>query len=888
MSQWAVRHPKSAIVAWLFVLIVALGVGSAFGGATVNSFALPGTPSQQAQDLLQKIGSPSPDPTASLTIVWSPTSGSATDKAVREKVMPMLEDIAKEPHVVCVQTPFEESGRYKDLGEKCPEAMATSLPDAVTAGISSVLVKETGLTLAEVQDAAKVLAPLAEVAPERLGSLARVLPTAAAIARLPKPVLEGLVKAGNWLAGVIPGVTKSDADQLAGILGGLQKFAELPESVLKPLSEANPDRLAKVAQALPGDVAEFERLDAEMMKKVDRLRSAAEVVQRAISPVSADGRVAFATATVDEGALTAEQADSVASILRSHASADLQIGAQGAGIEAAGSGRDNSIPVGLVAAVIILLIAFGSLVAAFLPIISAGTGLAAASGLTLLASRGMDISSVAPSLAIMIGLGVGIDYALFVLNRYRQGLQGGAEPKEAALTAVRTAGRAVHFAGFTVIVALLGMFLLGINFFNGLAVAAALAVLMVMLAATFFLPAVLSLMGTKALGLRLPWARSLKPFDPQSSKWSSYGALLQRAPILPIVIVVALIGVLALPALQMKSGFPDDGSQPTGSPARIGYDLMAKGFGEGRGGPFVVAVQVPKDKPFVGLKAALEALEKTPDVASTMPSAKMLPLLELDPKIFADGGTLTAVVLYPKTAPDAEATQQLLTTLRDTTAPELQSKHDVKIYVGGSQAVSMDFTQKVQSALPLFLVFVIGFGFLALMVLFRSLLIPITAAVTSLLSFAGALGVTVAVFQLGIGDSLLGVSGTGPILPFLPLMVFAILFGLSMDYQVFLVSRMREAWENSPDNKAAVRMGLAGSGRVVVVAASIMTSVFIAFVLSPNSTLKLFGVALAAAVVIDAFLVRLVLVPSLMSLFGQANWWIPRWMNKVLPKVSVD
>ncbi len=870
------------------VLLVAIGVGNLFGGTTVNSFALPGTPSQQAQDLLQKLNSPTTDPTSSLTVVWSPTSRSATDKAVREKVMPMLEVLAKESFVECVQTPFDEDGRERNLGETCPEAMTTSLPDAVTAGISSVLKKETGLSLEEVQDAAKVLAPLAEVSPDRLGSLARVLPTAASIARLPAPVLDGLVKAGNWLAGVVPGVTKSDADDLAGILGGLQKFAELPESVLKPLSEADPDRLAKVAQALPKEVAEFERLDAEMMKEVDRLRSAAKVVERAISPVSEDGRVAFATATVNEGALTAEQADTIASILRSHASSDLQIGAQGAGIEAAGSGQDNSIPVGLAAAVVILLIAFGSFVAAFLPIISAGTGLAAASGLTLLAARGMDISSVAPSLAIMIGLGVGIDYALFVLNRYRQGLQGGAEPKDAALTAVRTAGRAVHFAGFTVIVALLGMFLLGINFFNGLAVAAALAVLMVMLAATWFLPAVLSLMGTRALGLRLPWARTLKPFDPSKSRWSSYGGLLQRAPILPVILVVALVGVLALPALQMKSGFPDDGSQPSGSPARIGYDLMAKGFGDGRGGPFVVAVEVPKDKPFVGLKAALEALEKTPNVASTMPSAKMLPLLELDPKIFADGGTLTAVVLYPKTAPDAEATQQLLTTLRNTTAPALASDHDVKVFVGGTQAVSMDFTDKVQSALPIFLAFVIGFGFLALMVLFRSLVIPITAAVTSLLSFAGALGVTVAVFQLGIGDSLLGVSGTGPILPFLPLMVFAILFGLSMDYQVFLVSRMREAWETNADNKAAVRMGLAGSGRVVVVAASIMTSVFIAFVLSPNSTLKLFGVALAAAVLIDAFLVRLILVPSLMSLFGKANWWLPGWLGKLLPKVAVD
>ena len=883
MSAWAIAHPKTAITTWLVILLMALGVGRVFGGSMVDSFALPGTPSQQAQDLLQKLGTQGSDPTSSLTVVWSPTSGKATDADVRKQVMPMLEKLAKEPHVTCVQTPFA-----RNIGEQCPAPMTTSLPDAVTAGVSSILMKETGLSLQEVQDAARILAPLADIAPDRLGSLARALPTAATIARLPAPVLDGLVKAGNWLAGVIPGVTKADADELSGVLGGLQKFAELPESVLQSLAQANPQRLSAVAEALPRDVAEFERLDGLMMKEITRLRSAAKVVEEAISPVSPDGRVAFATVTVDEGALTADQANAVATILRTYSTPDLRIGAQGAGIEAAGSGQDNSIPVGLAAAIIILLIAFGSVIAAFLPIISAGTGLAAGAGLTLLAARGMDISTVAPSLAIMIGLGVGIDYALFVVNRYRQGLQDGVEPKDAALTAVRTAGRAVHFAGFTVIVALLGMFLLGINFFNGLAVAAALTVLMVMLAATWFLPAVLSLLGMKAIGVRLPWARSLKPFTPQQSRWNSFGALLQRAPLLPIAAVLVIIGVLAAPALQMKSGFPDDGSQPADSPARIGYDLIAQGFGEGRGGPFVVAVEVQKDKEFAGLKAALESLEKTPGVASTMPSARMLPLLELDPKIFADDGRLTAVVVYPTSAPDAEATQALLTTLRQTTAPDLKKQHDVAIFIGGTQAVSMDFTEKVQAALPVFLLFVIGFGFIALMVLFRSLVIPLTAAVTSLLSFAGALGVTVAVFQLGIGDSLLGVSGTGPILPFLPLMVFAILFGLSMDYQVFLVSRMREAWEQNPDNKAAVRMGLAGSGRVVVVAASIMTSVFIAFVLSPNSTLKLFGVALAAAVLIDAFLVRLILVPSLMSLVGKANWWLPGWLNKVLPKVSVD
>ena len=877
------RHPRLAILVWLLVLVAALGAGRAFGGTMQDSFALPGTPSQQAQDLLAKLATPTKDPTTSLTVVWSPKAGRADDDAARDTIKPMLEELAKLPYVQCVQTPFAQN-----LGERCPDPLTTSLPDAVTAGISSILVKETGLSLAQVQDAARVLAPLADVAPDRLGSLARVLPTAARLASLPKPVLDGLITAGNWLAGVLPGVTRNDADQLSGILGGLQRFAELPTSVLEPLAKADPDRLAVVAAKLPSEVAEFERLDAAMEQEITRLRSAARSVQSAISPVSQAGRIAFATATIDEGSLTAEQADAVSAILESVASPQMRIGAQGAGIESAGSGQDNSIPVGIVAALLILLIAFGSLVAAFLPLVGAGTGLAAGAGLTMLAARGMDISTVAPSLAIMIGLGVGIDYALFILNRFRQGVQNGAEPQDAALTAVRTAGRAVHFAGFTVIVALLGMFLLGINFFNGLAVAAALTVLMVMLAATWLLPAMLSLLGMRALGLRMPWARTLKPFDPNTSRWSGFAARLQRMPFVPIAMVLVVIGVLAIPALQLKSGFPDDGSQPAGSVAREGYDLLAQGFGAGRGGPFVIAVEVPRDKAFAGLKAALEELEKTPGVASTIPNARMLPLLELDPKIFADGGRLTAVVLYPTTAPDDDATATLLTTLREQTAPTLERDHDVKIFVGGTQAVSMDFTAKVSAALPIFLLFVIGFGFLALMVLFRSLLIPLTAAATSLLSFAAALGVTVAVFQLGIGDALLGVSGTGPILPFLPLMVFAILFGLSMDYQVFLVSRMREAWVKTPDNREAVRIGLAGSGRVVVIAASIMTSVFLAFVLSPNATLKLFGVALAAAVIVDAFLVRLILIPSLMTVFGSANWWLPKPLQRVIPNVRLE
>jgi RND superfamily putative drug exporter len=356
-----------------------------------------------------------------------------------------------------------------------------------------------------------------------------------------------------------------------------------------------------------------------------------------------------------------------------------------------------------------------------------------------------------------------------------------------------------------------------------------------------------------------------------------------------MLVSLVVIAALAWPALQLRQGFPDDSSQAPGSPLRIGYDLMAEGFGPGTSAPFAVAVQTSTPGDFDGLQQAIEALQGTSGIARTMPDTAMLPLLRLDPAYF--GGpdkNVAAVIAYPTTSGEDPATAQTLDVLRNTTAPTLARQHDVNIYIGGTQAVSEDFTTVLAHALPVFLLLVVGLGFLALLLLFRSLLIPLTAAITSLLSFAGALGVTVAVFQFGWLDSVLGVSGTGPILPFLPIMVFAILFGLSMDYQVFLVSRMREEWEHTGDNADAVRIGLAGSGRVVVAAASIMTAVFLAFVPTPITAIKLFGVSLAAAVLIDAFIVRLVLVPSAMTLFGRANWWIPRWLGRILPTITLE
>ena len=633
---------------------------------------------------------------------------------------------------------------------------------------------------------------------------------------------------------------------------------------------------------------------AEQQQLLDLLK-ANKAAKEATSTISKDGTIAYATVTfagAGPAVANAAQADAFVSAVEAASTPTLQVGATGQILTAAQGGPGLSEGVGILAAIIILIILFGSLVAAGLPIMVAVVGLLVGQLLILVIARFFEVASFAPQLASMIGLGVGIDYSLFILNRFRQEVRAGKDPKEAIGTAVRTAGRAVLFAGGTVIIALLGLFALGVSFFYGLAIAAAATVFVVMLAALILLPAVASLLGRHTLGLRMPWARHPKPKPLDQSMWAGYGALLQKAPWLSALLAFALVVLLAIPAFSIRQGFPDNGTAAPGSTARVGFDLMSKGFGPGVNGPFFVAVTLPLPLDDTALTKTVKALAATEGVASTIPNKDMLPLYKTATiggknSPFSQSGIVTSVLVQPTTAPDDPATNALLNRLRTQTSQTI-APTGAAIYVGGTQAVTQDFTNVLISVLPLFLLVVIGLGFIALFLLFRSLLIPLTAAITSLLSFAAALGVTVAVFQWGWGASLIGVATTGPILPFLPIMVFAILFGLSMDYEVFLVSRMQEGWNASGDNKEAVRYGLAGSGKVVVAAALIMSSVFLAFVPVPNDTIKLFGVALASAVLIDAFIVRLVLVPSVMSLLGRANWWLPKWLANHMPKFTVE
>ena len=753
LSRWAVRKPVWALVAWFIAMVAVIGIGTRLGGELNDSFALPDTESTTATAMLSTLP-PNEGGEAAVRIVWSPTSGTATDPAVESAITPVLQDIAALDSVTCVSNPYGES-----FGRDCP----------ATGG------------------------------------------------------------------------------------GG-------------------------------GDLPDF---------LAEQLAPAFEATAQATSPISADGTVAFARVSLaGNGAeISAADAGAIVAAVKAANTDALQVGAGGQVLEFAATEPPSSEAIGIVVAIVILLIAFGSLIAAGMPIIVAILGLVVGQMLVLVVARFLDVATFAPTLAAMIGLGVGIDYALFVMNRYRQALLAGHDKTAAANEAIATAGRAVQFAGATVIIALLGLFVLRISFFNGLAVAAAVTVLSVMLAALWLLPALLSLLGTKALAIRMPWARKTKvdgTKHPEGRRFLAYARFLQKKPIIPALLALGVVVVVAIPTFSLRLGFADDSGKPETNTARIAYDLMSEGFGPGVNGPFFAAVNLPAPRDLDALAETVQIISETPGVASTLPNAEMLPIYAISPTAFSDNGIVTSILITPDSAPQDIATSDLLQRLRTETAPAIEAATGATIYIGGSQAITQDFTQVLIDVLPLFLGIVIFLGFLALMILFRSILVPLTAAVTSLLSFAAAMGITVAVFQWGWLAGPLGVTSTGPIFPFLPVMVFAILFGLSMDYQVFLVSRMQEEWDRTRDNSLSVRRGLAGSGRVVVIAAAIMSSVFLAFVPSTNGTIKLFGLALASAVIIDAFIVRLVLVPSLMTMLGKANWWIPGWLGRMLPRIQVE
>ena len=589
--------------------------------------------------------------------------------------------------------------------------------------------------------------------------------------------------------------------------------------------------------------------------------------------ISADGRTGYLDVTYDLDTLTGAQLDDALAVTDEARTGGVQVELTGA-LASLTADDPSSELIGIGVAIIVLLVAFGSVVAMGLPIVTALLGIfVGASAVGLLAAV-LDIPEFSLILCAMIGLGVGIDYALFIVTRHRQHLHDGMTVEDAAGTAVATAGQAVLFAGTTVVVAILGLFLAGLPAISGMGAAVALVVTVAMIAAITLLPGLLGLAGTKIDKLSLHRKRHVaKPAEATiAGRWAHHvGAHPLRYAVAGLVALCAI----AVPALNMRIGVPDDGNAPTGTTQRVAFDQLAAGFGPGFNGPIQVVVELPTGDDGGTVSRVQAALKTERGIA-----AVTAPVLNA----VCDTAVLTA---NPTTAPQDEATDQLVRRLRTDVLPATVAGTEARVSLTG-RAMVTDLTDRITDRLPVFILAVVAMSFLLLMIVFRSVLVPLKAALLNLLSIASAYGVLVAVFQWGWGRELIGLHSTMPINPFLPLIMFAILFGLSMDYEVFLLSRVREEYVATGDNHEAVVRGLSSTARVITSAALIMISVFGAFVLSDDPNGKLFGVGLAVAIFIDATLVRMVLVPASMSLMGRANWWLPAWLDRLLPHLDLE
>ena len=598
-----------------------------------------------------------------------------------------------------------------------------------------------------------------------------------------------------------------------------------------------------------------------------------------MNQVSPDGTIAYASVTYSKFGRELPDKDLRALVKFGEAarSANLQVEFGGSTIAQlnAPKGSPGEI-IGIIAAGIILFVSFGSFLSMLLPLGVALLALGTASGLVTLLTHAIAIATFAPILGSLIGLGVGVDYALFIVSRYRREIADGAEPEDAAATAVNTSGRAVLFAGATVCIALLGLFTLRLSFLNGVAVAASLTVLVTMIASLTLLPALFGVMKRKVYNRRSRKAIDAGTHaDIEKSLWARWSRYVAKRPVGLSVIAIAIVAVLAIPYFSLQLGSSDQGNASKSSTTRKAYDLVAQGFGKGANGPLQVIAKVSTPDDSANFQKVADAVKATPGIVF------------VSPVIAPPGSNVAFVQVIPTTGPQDIKTSELIKKLRNQVIPAALAGSKTEVHVGGITAIFDDFASVIGSKIPLFVLVIVVLGCLLLMLAFRSIVIPLTAGAMNLVAAAASFGIVVAMFQWGWGQKILNV-GAGPVESFLPVIMLAILFGLSMDYQVFLVSRMHEEWVKTGDNEKAVTTGQAETGRIITSAALIMITVFASFMFGGEKIIKEFGLGLAAAVFIDAFVLRTILVPALMHVFGKANWWLPKSIDKVLPHVSVE
>ncbi|MFF9031787.1 MMPL family transporter [Streptomyces iakyrus] len=700
--------------------------------------------------------------------------------------------------------------------------------------------------------------------------------------RLLSVLLWLLAFAGVAAGAAVAGTTYSNDYQVPGTESG-----RATELLHEGFPQLGGDSDTVVWHTASGSVraADVEQTMTRTLDRIEDLPGVASVTSPYDGPgtgrISGDGRTAYASVTFDDQAedIAEGEARAVVDTAKSAETDGLRVELGGSAVALTeSSGGHLAEIVGVMVAAVVLFLAFGSLAASLLPIATALVGVGTAYAGIVLLGHAMTVADFAPMLGMLVGLGVGIDYALFIVTRHRRGLKRGLSVTEAATNAVATTGRAVVFAGATVCIALLGMLILRLSFLNGVAVAASLTVILTVAASVTLLPALLSFIGMRALSRRE--RRRLAEHGPEpevptgfAARWSAF---VERHPKALGAVALVVMGVLALPTFSLHLGTSDQGNGPKTATTRQAYDLLADGFGPGVNGPLTLVTKVDGADDKLALDNLDGTLRATDGVASVTPVT------------FDAGGHTAYLTVVPESSPQSKDTSDLVDRLRGEVLPRAEAGTSLDVQVGGMTAGYDDFADVIVSKLPVFVGVVIGLGCLLLLLAFRSVGIPLKAAAMNVAAVASAFGVVVAIFQWGWGSELLGLGSAGPIEPFLPVIMVSVLFGLSMDYQVFLVSRMYEEWLETGDNRRAVRVGLAETSRVINSAAVIMISVFLAFVLSGDRVIAMFGIALAAAVALDAFVLRTLLVPALMHLLGGANWWLPRWLDKRMPRISIE
>jgi putative drug exporter of the RND superfamily len=638
-----------------------------------------------------------------------------------------------------------------------------------------------------------------------------------------------------------------------------------------------------VFQAKSGTIASHRQEILSMDKKVAKVSSVASVVSPFVGSsitISPNGKIGYTVVYFKTQGykLKSKQIQPVMNAGLTARSSSLNVQFAGNAFEQLAAQKGSpDVVFGLILTAIVLVLAFGSLFSMLLPLLVGLVAVGTATAVTTLLSHGLSIATFAPILGSLIGLGVGIDYALFIVTRTRQGLKRGLSPEDAVVTAINTSGRAVLFAGSTVCIALLGMLVLQLSFLNGVAVAASLTVLITMAASLTFLPALLGFWGTRVLSRKE--RRALIEHGPEpivtNSAWQRWANTVSKHPRkLSLVALIAIV-LVCVPFFSLHLGSSDAGTDPASSTTRQAYDLLAKGFGPGFNGPLQVVGAIHNPMDLATMEALDQKLQGKPDVAVSAP-------VQVSPS-----GKVAVIYVVPKTSPDSTVTENLISTIRNDYIPAVDAKSHTGIYVGGLTAIFVDFAQVFTSKIPLFVGVIVLLGCLLLMVAFRSIVIPLTAAAMNIFAAGASFGLVVAVFQWGWGSSLIN-AGTGPVESFLPTIMIAILFGLSMDYQVFLVSRMHEEWLNTGSNEEAINRGQANTGRVISAAALIMICVFFSFAFGGQRIIAEFGIGLGGAVLMDAFILRTVLVPALMHFFGNANWYFPKWLDRITPHFAVE